>query len=377
MLRDTLLACFVFFAGLPRANPQVSKPFVINGTIKGVHSGVIQLLSFDTEKVVDSAIINNGRFTIKGIIDHPERRIFYISVSNLVISFQAFIEAPSTKLLIDTIGAEYHKNDTESWALLWQIEQQGSSMADIWKKYQQEMGLDTLTRVVTTLKQRERDSVFSVVVNAQRIWIKKFVKNNPSSMAGLYIAFDFFENTDDSYYFLESILELFSPELKTSVYYKELEQMAIIKKNMQIGKSAPEFTLFSRTKEKIALSSLQGKYVLIDFWASWCVPCRKAIPKWKEVYRKYRKNGFEIVGIANDRDWSNWIEALDKEKMPWYNVIDSFPSLGRALVSEKYDVPSFPFYVLIDRNGEIIFSTTSDELMSLTIEKLFIHEKQP
>ncbi len=97
------------------------------------------------------------------------------------------------------------------------------------------------------------------------------------------------------------------------------------KRSLQPGQLAPDFTLLKPDSSTFKLSSLRGKYVLLDFWASWCVPCRKAIPHWKELYAKYQPKGFEILGITNDSRWKDWFKALEEEKCHGCRWQDEFP----------------------------------------------------
>jgi thiol-disulfide isomerase/thioredoxin len=109
-----------------------------------------------------------------------------------------------------------------------------------------------------------------------------------------------------------------------------------------------------------------------DFWASWCVPCRKGIPYWKKVYGKYHHQGFDIVSIADDRNSKDWIKALDEEKMPWIQVIDEFPSKGLpARVGELYAVRSMPFFVLLDKKGKVIIASDDENAVTKKLEEIF------
>lgn len=171
--------------------------------------------------------------------------------------------------------------------------------------------------------------------------------------------------------YLDSVLNRFSGVATTSVYYKELSDIVNNLRSIQPGSLAPDFTLLQRDKSKFSLSSTRGNYVLIDFWASWCVPCRKAIPLWKEVYAKYRHKKFTIIGVSSDRRWNDWIKALNKEQMPWVQVIDEFPNENEpALITQSFGTNGLPFYVLLDNVGKVIVSSNNKDVVIKKIEEI-------
>src|SRR5690606_30851036 len=126
-----------------------------------------------------------------------------------------------------------------------------------------------------------------------------------------------------------------------------------------------------RDSTSFTLSSTRGQYVLIDFWASWCAPCRASIPHWKELYAQYHDKGFEIVAVTNDSRWSDWFKALDEEKMPWIQVADEFPVKGMpARIGTLYLTPHLPSYVLLDKEGKVIYHLGSKEEITAKIKEL-------
>lgn len=126
------------------------------------------------------------------------------------------------------------------------------------------------------------------------------------------------------------------------------------------GMPAPQVTLPDRNGNTITLASLKGKVVLLDFWGSWCYPCRMSHPHLRETYARYHDAGFEILGIANERgeesEWKEkWTKALDEDHMTWLNVLNTSSSTEKEKgILNAYDVKAFPTKILIDREGKIV-----------------------
>lgn len=121
---------------------------------------------------------------------------------------------------------------------------------------------------------------------------------------------------------------------------------------LPVGGDAPEIRQQTPDGGTFALSDLRGKYVLIDFWASWCRPCRMENPNVKRVYDKYAGRGFEILGVSLDRDHGAWVKAIQDDGLPWKHVSDL--GFWNNAAAQEYGVSSIPYTVLVDRDGKIL-----------------------
>lgn len=383
-----LLVLLVFCTVNTYAQQTKKTGYLINGTIKGVDSGMVRMFSNEDNYVLDSAFIVKGKFTMQGKIGTPERKRFNISPGNW--NFQAFVMNTTLKYVIDTTGAEHFNSGGEQLALIWAIDESGSELSNVYTKYLKETGFRYYIPIVSSLKvklravkgdeaassklKQEKDSIGNLIIARQKIWIDNFISKHPSSEAGVFLFYDLYKTYPDGTVtpsYLDVTLSRFSGPARSSSYYKKLADIASKLKQLQPNSLAPDFTLLKQDKSSFTLSSTRGNYTLIDFWASWCVPCRKAIPAWKEVYAKYKDKGLIMVSVSNDRDWADWIKALNKEQMPWIQVIDEFPDPNKpAVVSELYPNSSMPYYVFLDKEGKVIIASDDEEEVRKKIEEV-------
>lgn len=366
-----------------------NRSYTIRGSINGIKEGVIKVLPSEDNDFSDSAKIVNGNFVLTGNFSHAEQRVFNVLTPNYIWAFQAFIEDEGEiDLQIDTLNAQYYPEH----ALIFNVIQTGSPIQSVYDKFEKESGMVEYTYFLQEKYKesllRENDSLYQKKVYAQidsasgilnhkmRNWTERYITENPYSPAGPYILNTYVENLEQSspyrnFYYLDSLLNLFEKEALLSVYYKHLKELSLRLKKIAPGNLAPDFTLQQIDKIPFSLTQLRGKVVLLDFWASWCAPCRAAIPKWKNVYKKYNQQGLEIVGIATD-NWKDWTRALNQENMPWMQVIANSENNEAKEIGKLYEHSAIPFYVLIDKEGKIILASGDSNIVYESIEKIFM-----
>ncbi len=139
-------------------------------------------------------------------------------------------------------------------------------------------------------------------------------------------------------------------------------------KQLMIGLPAPDFTLETPDGKKVSLKDFKGKVVLIDFWASWCGPCRRENPNVVAMYNRYKNKGFEILGVSLDRSKEPWIKAIADDKLTWPHVSDlkGWGSSAAAL----YGITSIPHTVLVDRDGRIVARQLRGEVLGKKLEEI-------
>jgi thiol-disulfide isomerase/thioredoxin len=338
--------------------------------------------------VVETAIFNQGKFELKGKLEVP--RMMSIAIEPGHWTLQVFVENSKIRIKADTAGAQhydYSKYKGEVGAVVNNYTVTGSKSHDDYLKFQIDpenlrfkgvfAELNKKYEALKTAEEKEAmkvrfDSVRLLSNAYQKKWIGNFVSANPTSTAGAFLFSKYYMfDSGMPLTEVEALANKFTGKAARSSYYKSLAANIKMRKALLPGNLAPDFTLRQRDSSMFTLSSTRGNYVMLDFWASWCGPCRQAIPHWKEVYAKYHSKGFTIVSVSDDSRWNDWIRAMDAEKMPWIQVIDEFPVKNMpARIATLYMTHFIPFYVLLDKDGKIILYTDNEEEISQKIKEL-------
>ena len=145
--------------------------------------------------------------------------------------------------------------------------------------------------------------------------------------------------------------------------------MVAEQKKTAIGAVAPEFSMNDTEGKAIALSSLKGKVVLVDFWASWCGPCRQENPNVVKVYQKYHSKGFEILGVSLDQRKEDWLKAVKDDNLTWIHVSDL--QYWQNAAARLYGVNAIPQSFLLDKDGKIIAKGLRGEQLEKKLAELF------
>lgn len=167
----------------------------------------------------------------------------------------------------------------------------------------------------------------------------------------------------------DAALEAMKKGVPDSRYTKELEERLNAIKPLDIGGMAPEIKLMSPDGNEIALSSLRGQYVLIDFWASWCGPCRRENPNVVKVYNKYHSKGFEIFGVSLDKDGNKWKGAIKQDGLTWMHVSDL--KGWQSVAAATYNIHSIPATILLDKSGRIIAKDLRGQALEAKLQEIF------
>lgn len=169
---------------------------------------------------------------------------------------------------------------------------------------------------------------------------------------------------------IQPLLDGLSPELRKSREGIALQQMVDHMKGVVIGKMAPQFAHLDTSGKMVQLNDFKGQYILLDFWASWCHPCRAENPNVLKAYNKYKNKNFTVLGVSIDRDTkkNDWLKAIHEDGMPWTQLLDGSKSPDGA--SARYGIKSIPSNFLIDPTGKIIAKNLRGEDLQKTLDEV-------
>lgn len=305
-----------------------NQTFTINGNIN-VNSGIIYLKSFRNKMFFpqDSAKIINGHFKFTGKVKRPYLYGLTIKRKEAFSPYYIFLENNSIQVEIDTANHRSAKIN-------------GSSANDLFVSFQS--------------KRRGFN-------------LDSFIVANPSSAVSAYILYREYATRLTANQ-LESKLALFSPSLNDLSYIKELKEIVAIKKKVEIGTLAIDFSGKTPQRKTIKLSDYKGKYVLLDFWASWCGPCRRENPNLVKTYNRFKDNGFDILGVSLDHSKEGWINAIEKDKLTWDHISDL--KFWDSAPAKIYGIRNIPSNVLIDPSGKIIARNLRGEELNKKLEEI-------
>jgi peroxiredoxin len=218
--------------------------------------------------------------------------------------------------------------------------------------------MDSINTVYTEkTKNGPNDSMVNILISQYKSFEKQqaeyiitFVNTNPGSLACLFFIDRLpMEDNLKTYQTLDNNLFKGYPDNSFVQAFHNKVQNAL---KLAVGGEAPEIALPDSTGKIIKLSSLRGKIVIIDFWASWCGPCRKECPNMVKMYKTFNPKGLEIFGVSLDKDRAAWLKAIKDEGLTWTHVSDL--KFWQCEAAKTYNVSGIPYTVLIDKEGKII-----------------------
>ena len=199
-------------------------------------------------------------------------------------------------------------------------------------------------------KFREVASVYDGILAEVNQGVKDFIKANPATLSSLAAIQNL--NLDQDFEYFVLVIDALKGKMESNEFYKSLSDQVNAQRKLAVGSPAPDISLSQPDGEMLSLTDLQGKYVLIDFWASWCGPCRKENPNVVRVYNKYHDKGFEILGVSLDKDRNSWLKAIQQDGLVWKHISDL--KYWNSVVVPEYQVKGIPLTYLVDPDGNIV-----------------------
>ena len=347
--------------------------FTIKGKLEKIKNGTIYLSIYEDAKTLkDSTTIKNGNFEFSGYVPAPffatltmpekpnDYFTFYIEPADIVISGRA----DSLKLL-SIKGSPVNDDDKMLKKRLQTISKWESANSRIYEAAYKEKN----KRVMDSL-----DEVDNKILLEKRKVVADFVKDNPASMrAAMAIMenFRYYAEASD----VEPLYNYLDEKIKNSPKGKEIKEMIRVYANVAIGKPAPDIIQFTPDSNQLSLSSLKGKYVLVDFWASWCGPCRRENPNIVAAYNQFKDKEFTIFGVSYDSKKDRWLKAIKDDHLDWYQVSDL--QGWKNATSDQFGIKAIPSNLLLDKDGIIIGKNLFGEKLTDTLAELINSSPKP
>lgn len=305
------------------------KNVLLTGNVEGVETGTVYLQKFRNKSyyVIDSSEIVDGNFSFSKDVELPE--IYGLSLDTTKGSFLLFLDENRATVVLDS--ANYYRN----------TKVEGSALHNLFVEYKSESDVE----------------------------IDSFIKKHPSSLVSAYALY-----RDYSYRLspedIRSNIDLLDPSLRNTPYVETLEELIPTLEGVAVGNEAPDFVANDTDGNAVSFSDHIGesKYVLLDFWSSWCGPCRRENPNIVRAYEEYKDKGFDIFAVSLDSSRDAWVAAIEKDGLDWTNVSDLL--LWDSEPAELYGVRAIPSNFLIDENGVIVARNLKGEDLHNTLNEL-------
>lgn len=334
----------------------------------------------DGQEVRDSTYAKEGVFTFTGDFDEPFMAFIFVdhdnNESNSLRSMsdmkRFFVDRGTVELIGETVadseisGGLANIHHAEWSGVTERLNEQRSAIYEEFGNAtaEQREDEDFMNRI------NER---FESLGEEEKRLAGEFIRNHPDSyyaMASVFQSYTGYspEDIDD----VEAVYNIFTPEIRNTRMGKMYGETVAAWKATTVGSVAPDFGQEDPDGKTIKLSDFRGKYVLLDFWASWCGPCRGENPNVVEAFHAYKDKGFTVFGVSldgGDNAWESWLQAIEDDMLDWPNVSDL--NGWNNAVAKLYAVHSIPANYLIDPNGVIIARQLRGEALEEKLAEIF------
>lgn len=380
-LNFIVLAGFILF--LTSCGNKSGDNLKVQGQIDGDFEGnyvELKLLTSSNAVVIDSAQLNGDNFfDLQGRLEIPQFAALEFNNGEIIY----LIVKPKDEISItaegdDIVNTYMVEGSSDSYRikqLLTNHQKTLDAIADVIIAYRDslEVKSEQADRLLA-----ERNKKRQELINEHREYTKNFIKDNLASLASLMALYQsigrdsyVLDIQDDFEYFamVDSSLTMKYP---SSDAVKDLNEMVVAfkeqNKHLTIGKEAPDIALPSPDGDTVLLSSLRGKYVLLDFWASWCSPCREENPYLVSAYKQFNDRGFEIYQVSLDKTKEAWIKGIEEDNLDWVHVSDL--QFWNSQAARLYKIREIPSNFLLDPEGKIIARNLRGQQLENTLSEV-------
>lgn len=361
MNKITVLLIAFFAISSCKKEVKITEGYQLNGVVKNVpDSTLIKMLV--NRRAIDSTLVINEKFQFTGDFKEPTEVYLVIEKTN---DFKV-IWLENKK--IDFIAEKGRFQDCK--ILGSNSQKEAEKLSEILKPLNEHsLSLYPFMRD-KSLPKPKKDSIRTLFkdLDAKKNELRKeFVKTNPNYIVSTNLLYKLKsrwgkQTTSD-------LFDLMNDERKVSSKGKEIAKYIALAESPKIGERYVDFEQENTKGQKIKLSEIKGKFILVEFWAAWCKPCRISNPDLIKAFNRFNKDGFEILGVSLDNDKINWLKAIKEDGLPWQNVSDLKGFQNDAAMI--YEVKSIPDNILIDPNGVIIGRRLHAKELAEKLEEAF------
>jgi thiol-disulfide isomerase/thioredoxin len=340
--------------------------FTITGIIKNAKGGInVQEITNTGLLLLDSStILSDGTFELNGTVKEKTFCIIRLPKGDIILTVDTN-SAIDVEIDAENISNYTVKNSAESndIKLLMSINSKSTEkVRALEQKYAAIYG----NNMPSPADQDKIRNEFDSITRNNEIQLKSAIDKMNNIVP--FFATNFMM-PEAEFLFLNTIDKKLYASNQNSKYAKVLHNRVLNMAATAIGSQAPEIKLNDPYGKEFALSSLKGKVVMIDFWASWCGPCRKENPNVVAIYNKYHDKGFDILGVSLDNNREKWMNAINADKLTWYHVSDLLQ--WNTPLLKTYNFESIPHTVLIDKEGKIIATKLRGAALEAKLKEIF------
>jgi len=339
--------------------------YKLTGKVEGMTEGKVYLSKLQDNKLVktDSTTMTASGFSFEGTVASPD--LVYIELEGQRGAIQLFLENS-----VITVDADV-KNLREAKVAGSENQNVLVAFGELQKGYQEKQKAlyPEYQKAAEAKNQVAMDSIeaeFNKSEEAKFAASKEFVKSNSKFIASAFVAYRISSPLEPSE--MEEVYALLSEEVKKSSYAVLIKDKIEVLNKVEVGQPAPDFTLNTTEGVPLSLSSFKGKVVVVDFWASWCGPCRRENPNMVKMYNEVHEKGVEFLGVSLDKDKDKWLKAIEDDGLIWNHVSDL--KYWNSEAAKLYGINGIPATLVIDQKGNIVAKKVFGEELKAVIDKL-------
>jgi thiol-disulfide isomerase/thioredoxin len=321
-----ILLGFALFLGAAQTQAQETN-LQLKGTVADTVAQYVYLQKFHNKMftTIDSVKVKDGNFSFKTKVTTPELYGLSVNIANTPL----YIFLEKTPITVQLSPKKYYS--------------------------------------ASVVEGSESQNLFEIYKKTKDVEISKFITEHPKSIVSSYVLYRNWSYRLSPEEITKNIA-LLDKSQQNSTYVKELKELVTVLNGLAVGKKAPDFTAPNPEGKPVRFSENLKGYTLVDFWASWCAPCRKENPNIVAAYKEYHDKGFNIVGISLDKKKENWIKGIQEDNLNWLQVSEL--TYWNSTIAKLYGVRAIPGNYLVDSKGIIVARNLRGEELQTTLKAL-------